>query len=72
VFVTPEGPVIHRAAAKIATGINAADNYWRPGNRLGAIDIATGKITRVVCGTGLTLEEDGLHPDTLRACVHCR
>jgi hypothetical protein len=64
VFVTPEGPVIHRAAAKIATGINAADNYWRPGNRLGAIDIATGEITRVVCGTGLTLEEDGLHPDT--------
>lgn len=64
VFVTPEGPVIHRAATKIATGINVADNYWRTGNRLGAIDIATGEITRVVCGTGLTLEEDGLHPDT--------
>jgi hypothetical protein len=64
VFVTPDGPVIHRAAAKIATGINAADNYWRAGNRLGAIDIATGAITRVVCGTGLTLEEDGFHPDT--------
>ena len=64
VFVTPEGPVIHRAAAKITTGMNPADNYWRSGNRLGAIDIATGAITRVVCGTGLTLEEDGFHPDT--------
>ena len=69
VFVTPDGPTIHRAAAKIATGANAADNYWRAGNRLGAIDIATGNITRVVCGTGLTLEEDGLHPDTQQPIV---
>ena len=69
VFVTPEGPVIHRAAAKVATGLNAADNYWRTGNRLGAIDIATGNITRVVCGTGLTLEENGLHPDTQQPIV---
>ena len=69
VFVTPEGPVIHRAAAKVTTGVNAADNYWRAGNRLGAIDIATGTITRVVCGTGLTLEEDGLHPDTQQPIV---
>ena len=69
VFVTPDGPTIHRAAAKIATGVNAADNYWRAGNRLGAIDIATGNITRVVCGTGLTLEEDGLHPDTQQPIV---
>jgi hypothetical protein len=64
VFVTAHGPVIHRAAAKIATGINPADNYWRAGNRLGAIDLATGQITRVVAGTGLDLREDGLHPDT--------
>ena len=27
VFVTPEGPVLHCAAAKVATGVNAADNY---------------------------------------------
>ena len=69
VFVTPDGPVIHRAAAKIATGNNAADNYWRAGNRLGAIDLATGQITRVVVGTGLDLKQDELHPDTQQAIV---
>jgi hypothetical protein len=69
VFVTPDGPVIHRAAAKIATGTNPADNYWRVGNRLGAIDLATGRITRVVVGTGLDLREDGIHPDTEQPIV---
>ena len=69
VFVTPDGPEIHRAAAKIATGINAADNFWRTGNRLGAINVATGQITRVVSGTGLDLKEDGLHPDTQKAML---
>lgn len=69
VLVTPEGPVIHRAAAKIATGTNAADNYWRAGNRLGAITLDTGRITRVVVGTGLDLKEDELHPDTRQPIV---
>jgi len=64
VLVTPDGPVIHRAVAKIATGANAADNFWRPGNRLGAIDLVTGLITRAVHGTGIDLVVDAPHPDT--------
>jgi hypothetical protein len=64
VLVTPSGPVIHRAVAKIATGTNPADNYWRPGNRLGAIDLASGRITRVVSGAGADLVVDAPHPDT--------
>jgi len=64
VLVTPSGPVIHRAVAKIATGTNSADNYWRPGNRLGAIDLASGRITRVVSGAGADLMVDAPHPDT--------
>jgi hypothetical protein len=64
VFVTPDGPLIHRAAVKIATGINPADNYWRSGNRLGAVDLETGQIKRVVKGMGLALAEDAVHPDT--------
>ena len=64
VLVTPSGPVIHRAVAKIATGTNPADNYWRPGNRLGAIDLASGRITRVVHGAGADLVVDAPHPDT--------
>ena len=64
VLVTPAGPVIHRAIAKNATGTNPADNFWRPGNRLGAIDLASGRITRVVHGTGTDLVVDAPHPDT--------
>jgi hypothetical protein len=64
VLVTPSGPVIHRAVAKIATGTNPADNYWRPGNRLGGIDLASGRITRVVHGAGADLVVDAPHPDT--------
>ena len=37
VLLTPTGPVIHRAVAEIATGSNPADNFWRNGNRLGAV-----------------------------------
>ena len=64
VLVMPSGPVIHRAVAKIATGTNPADNYWRPGNRLGAIDLGSGRITRVVHGAGADLVIDAPHPDT--------
>jgi hypothetical protein len=39
----------------IAAGNNAAD-YWRAGNRLGAIDLAKRQITRVMVGTGLDLK----------------
>ena len=56
--------MIHRAGAKIATGTNAADNFWRPRNMLGAIELATGTITRMVRGTGIETAVNLLHPDT--------
>jgi hypothetical protein len=62
-------PTIHRAAAKIAIGDNPADNYWRPGNMLGAIDIATGQIVRTVRGTGADLTVNEEHPDTGHSVV---
>jgi glutathione synthase/RimK-type ligase-like ATP-grasp enzyme len=58
------GPRVHRAVAKVTTGSNPADNYWRQGNMLGAIDLEAGGIFRVVCGTGAGLEINGNHPDT--------
>ena len=58
------GPKIHRAVAKIATGSNPADNYWRQGNRLGAISLDNGTIWRVVTGSGAALSTNPLHPDT--------
>ena len=62
-------PLIHRAVAKIATGNNPADNYWRAGNMLGAIDLATGRITRTVRGTCADLTANENHPDTKRPIV---
>ena len=69
VLMTQEGPVIHRAVAKIATGENPADNFWRRGNMLGAIDSDTGLITRVVQGAGSDMMVNKPHPDTKRAVV---
>jgi hypothetical protein len=66
VLVASTGPLIHRAVAKIATGQNPADNFWRRGNMLGAIDLATGRIARVVQGTGAEMVIDRVHPDTCR------
>ena len=68
-LVTPSGPLIHRAVAKIATGHNPADNFWRPGNMLGAVDLATGRVSRVVQGTGVEMTVNGVHPDTQRPIV---
>jgi len=64
VFMRPDGPHIHRAVAKIATGGNPADNYWRFGNMLGAIDLSSGRIVGVVRGTGAEMTRDEPHPDT--------
>jgi hypothetical protein len=64
VFVRPTGPSIHRALAKIATGTNPADNFWRSGNMLGAIDLSTGQISGVVRGTGAEMARNEAHPDT--------
>ena len=64
VLVRPDRPVIHRALAKIATGSNPADNYWRPGNMIAALDTVTGQIKRVVRGVGADLTVCTTHPDT--------
>ena len=63
-LITPDGPVLHRAVAKIATGTNPADNFWRQGNLLGAIDLATGDVCRVVGGTGAAMALNPVQPDT--------
>ncbi len=67
VLLTAAGPIIHRAALKIPVRGNQADNYWREGNRLGAIDLSIGKVTRVMTGKAGSLRRDPIHPDTGRA-----
>ncbi|MDE1905155.1 MAG: hypothetical protein KGH75_01710 [Rhodospirillales bacterium] len=69
VLVGRDGPILHRALVKIATGTNPADNYWRPGNMAAAVDTMTGQITRAVSGAGADLAEWSSHPDTDAALV---
>ncbi len=63
-LLTPDGPVLHRATAKVPTGSNPADNYWRKGNLLAALDPASGTIWRAVTGSAETFQTVTQHPDT--------
>ena len=65
----PRGPEIFRAAWKIPGGKNAADNFWRKGNILAAIDMKTGIVTRAVTGMAVEQIELQAHPDTGRQLV---
>jgi hypothetical protein len=57
-------PKVFRACWKIPAGDNIADNYWRAGNLLAQIDLATGTVKRAVSGAGLSLAHHIVHPDT--------
>lgn len=63
-LLTKAGPKVFRACWKIPAGANIADNYWRGGNLLAALDRDTGEISRVVSGKGVDLREHTHHPDT--------
>jgi len=64
ILLTDEGPQLESAVLKIPCGRNVADNYWRDGNMLGAINLDDGIVRRAVTGTGETLVEIETHPDT--------
>jgi hypothetical protein len=57
--------VIQRVIAKIATGKHPSDKFWRSGNILGAIRLATSVITRVMHGVDLAVNET--HPRISRS-----
>ena len=71
-LLTPEGPHLIRAAWKIPTGSNVADNFWRPGNMLGAVDLESGEVRRVVQGVAKDQAVNSSHPDTGRPLVGMR
>ncbi len=65
-------PEILHTIWKIPAAGNVADNFWRPGNLLADVDVATGTVRRVIRGFGLAFEELTVHPDserTLRGLV---
>jgi hypothetical protein len=62
--LTESGPKVIRACWKIPAGANMADNYWRPGNLLGQIDLENGRIIRTTSGAGLETVLHERHPDS--------
>jgi hypothetical protein len=56
VLLSEDGPAIEGAVIKLPTRNQIADNFWRSGNMLGAIDRASGTITRTIVGTGSNLK----------------
>jgi hypothetical protein len=63
ILLSPERAEIESAVLRIPSPRNCADNYWRPGNMLGALD-EDGIVRRVVTGVGAATRELASHPDT--------
>ncbi len=65
-FLTPQGPQILRAVLRIHAGGDTADNFrgGTSGNLAGAVDRDSGRVTRVVSGTGFAQCTDPPHPLT--------
>ena len=68
VLLRPGGAEIESAVLRIPSPRNCADNYWRPGNMLGALD-EDGVIQRVICGFAADTSELANHPDTGAALI---
>jgi hypothetical protein len=63
-IATDDGPRLFSAAWKIIGGGNVADNYWRPGNILAALDLASGRVLKAVTGHGFEMKDIDRHPST--------
>lgn len=63
-FVFDDRITTAHALLKVIANDNIADNYWRRGNMLANLDISTGRVTRVVTGSGCDLQELTHHPDS--------
>ena len=55
-------PQVLHSLWKITAAESIADNYWRKGNMLAHVDSETGRINRVVSGTGPWLQVHQTHP----------
>lgn len=64
VGIEADGPVLMYALWKVPVGDNPADNFWRPGNLLAALDPECGRVLRAISGAGPDQKEVERHPDT--------
>jgi hypothetical protein len=69
VRLADNGPEITHAVWKIPAGKNVADNFWRAGNMLGSVDIASGRVERVIRGVGPDQEAIEKNPDTMKPMI---
>jgi hypothetical protein len=62
-FLTPSGPEITRAIFKINVGTEDSDNFQNgaTGNMAAAVDIQTGRVLRVISGTGFGQKLNPVH-----------
>jgi len=62
----PRGPEIFRCAWKVPAGLNMSDNFihGEVGNLLALVNVDTGRVERIISGTGFELREVTEHPDT--------
>jgi hypothetical protein len=63
-LLTDDGPQVLKAVWKIPAAGNIADNYWRPGNLLAALDADSGAVRSVSCGIGVDYRAVTQHSDT--------
>lgn len=63
-FMTPEGPTITKAIFKLNVGREDSDNFRHgaSGNLLAAVDVVSGRVIRVIAGTGFGQAVNPLHP----------
>jgi hypothetical protein len=64
VLLEDQGPSVLHALWKVPLGANPADNFWRPGNMLAALDAASGRVGRVIQGVGPDQRQLDRHPET--------
>lgn len=62
----PRGPEIFRCAWKIPAGLNMSDNFVHGeiGNLLALVEVESGRVERIISGTGFRMQEASQHPDT--------
>ena len=58
------GPEFYRSCVKITGKNNVADNFWRTGNLLAAVDQENGTLGAALTGMGIDGEFVETHPDT--------
>lgn len=64
VLLGPDGPSPFHCICRLPAGENRVDNFRRPGNLIGAVDLDTGRLTNISRGVSMSREAITAHPDT--------